>query len=220
MAVVDARGITLSGDLRRVQSAAPAHWRADHAGRGAAPHVRPETAGAGLSGARNPGYVRRMAVNADYRRFLSEWSSTDSANANLDVRDPAPYVWMRDIARPWWESMSELARVDGFRIETFEARRPHETLGRELHTPCARLVMPDGTPYHPALLHSQIQEAAYRDYGERVVVAARERHRQRMAAVLIDAEKEPYASPLFAWPERRSNASRLPWRRMRVPRSL
>ena len=161
-----------------------------------------------------------MATNADYRRFLSEWHTADSANVDLDVRDPAPYVWLRDIARPWWDAIGELARADGFVIRTFEGRPSERTATRELHTPCARLVMPDGTPYHQALLHSQIQEAAYRDYGERVVVAARERHRERMAAALTDADDEPYASPLFAWPARTSTPSRSRWRRLRASRSL
>lgn len=157
-----------------------------------------------------------MAVNADYRRFLSEWHTADSANVDLDVHDPVPYVWLREIARPWWEAISELAQADGFVIETYEGRPSDRKLIHRLHTPCARLVMPDGTPYHHALLHSQVQEAAYRDYGERVVVAARERHRQRMAAPVSDAEQEPYASPLFAWPERTPAPRRSRWRRMRA----
>lgn len=157
-----------------------------------------------------------MSVNSDYRRFLSEWHTADSANVDLDMHDPVLSVWLAEIARPWWEAITELAQADGFAIEMFEGRTSDKKLIHRLHTPCARLVQPDGTPYHHALLHSQIQEAAYRDYGARVVVAARDRHRQRMAALVTDVDEEPYASPLFAWRERTEAPSRSRWRRMRA----
>jgi hypothetical protein len=157
-----------------------------------------------------------MTVNADYRRFLSEWYTADSSNVDLDVRDPAQYVWLREIAEPWWAAIGELARDDGFVIETFEGRPSHRNLRDRLHTPCVRLVMPDGTPYHHALLYTQLQEAVYRDYGELVVVDARDRHRRRIAAPVDGVEREPYASPLFAWPERKPESGRSRWRRLRA----
>jgi hypothetical protein len=157
-----------------------------------------------------------MGASDDYRRFLSEWHTADSANLDLDVNDPGWHAWLRQIAEPWWASIRALAHSDGFVIDTFEGRPSDKALMHRLHTPCARLVMPDGTPYHHALRNTQLQEAAYRDYGERVVVAARERHRRRIAAPVGQVEREPYASPLFAWPERMPAAGRPRWRRLRA----
>src|SRR3954471_13764496 len=119
-----------------------------------------------------------MAVNLDYRRFLSEWRTADSANIDLDVHDPPPYTWLREVAGPWWAAINDLAVADGFVIDAFEGRPAGDTL-HPVHTPCAHLVMPDGAPYHRALNSTQIQEAAYRDYGVGLICAARERHRLR-----------------------------------------
>jgi hypothetical protein len=157
-----------------------------------------------------------MAVNLDYRRFLSEWFTADSSNLDREVGDPPQDVWLRDIAGPWWVAMREIAHADGFVIDTFEGRPADASPMKRLHTPCARLVMPDGTPYHDALQYSQIQEAAYRDYGITVVSSARERHRRRLNAPVGGEAHEPYASPLFAWPERTRPARRARWRRLRV----
>jgi hypothetical protein len=162
------------------------------------------------------GYVGRMALNVDYRQFLNEWYTADSSNLELEVGDPAQDVWLREIAEPWWAAIGELARADGFVVETFEGRPADAGRMDRLHTPCARLVMPDGTPYHHALQHSQLQEAAYRDYGASLVSSARERHRRRFYGHESGRVREPYASPLFAWPERSAARRRAPWRRSRA----
>jgi hypothetical protein len=190
---------------------------------GAIPHVGQVTEGSpfphsrtsGVARSAGAGYVGRMAVHVDYRRFLSEWRTSDSANVDLDVTDPPRSVWLREIAEPWWAAIGELARADGFVVDTFEGHPPDEALHR-VHTPCAHLVMPDGTPYHRALHSTQIQEAAYRDYGIDVICAARERHRLRLAVPDDGAAREPYASPLFTYPEPTRPAGRLRWRRSRV----
>jgi hypothetical protein len=153
-----------------------------------------------------------VAVNVDYRRFLSEWRTSDSANVDLDVNDPPRHVWLREIAEPWWAAIGELARPDGFVIHTFEGMPPDEVPHR-VHTACAHLVMPDGTPYHRALQSTQIQEAAYRDYGVRVVGSARERHKLRLAAASRGEAREPYSSPLFSYREPSPAAGRFRWRR-------
>ncbi|MDX6455260.1 MAG: hypothetical protein QOD48_1367 [Gaiellaceae bacterium] len=156
-----------------------------------------------------------MALHLDYRRFLSEWYAADSSNVDREVGDPTQDVWLREIAEPWWAAITEMARADGFAVETFEGRPVAGSSMKRLHTPCARLVMPDGTPYHEALTYSQIQEAAYRDYGISVVNSARERYRS-LNVLGGQGVREPYASPLFAWPERTRPARRARWLRLRA----
>jgi hypothetical protein len=156
-----------------------------------------------------------VAVNFDYRRFLSEWRTSDSANVDLDVEDPPRDVWLREIAEPWWAAIDALARADGFVIHTFERMTPEEVPHR-VHSPCAHLVMPDGSPYHRALLSAQIQEAVYRDYGVRVVCSAREQHRLRLAAHAGGETREPYSSPLFSYREPSPAIGRFRLRRSRA----
>jgi hypothetical protein len=140
--------------------------------------------------------VRSLAaVPEDYRHFLAEFDTDDSAYRGSWIEAGETQAdWLREIAEPWWDAIRTLARADGLELHPYEAIPTSGALTDRQHWASAQLAAPDGTPYPSDDWYAATQVGASgsndsyweprvppiltairRDYGSRVA-DARRRH--------------------------------------------